>query len=107
VASTGARSAIEPDGATLEYSWPVRRRAGTLLFAAALLVAFLGVVSPAFGADGVGLWGRTDDKVVTYWGFAVMIFFALLVIVMSLIQIRLETRKERHRQELERLRPPT
>jgi hypothetical protein len=57
-------------------------------------------------ADGVGLWGRTDDKVVTYWGFGVMVFFVLFVIVLSLIQIRLESRKERLRQELERLRPP-
>jgi len=58
-------------------------------------------------ADGVGLWGRTDDKVVTYWAFALMIFFVLLVTVLSLIQIRLESRKERLRRELERLRPPT
>ena len=78
-----------------------------LLFAAAALVALLGVASPAFAADGVGLWGRTDDKVVTYWGFGLMIFFVLLVTVLSLIQIRLESRKERLRQELERLRPPT
>ena len=78
-----------------------------LLFAAAALVALLGVASPAFAADGVGLWGRTDDKVVTYWGFGLMIFFVVLVTVLSLIQIRLESRKERLRQELERLRPPT
>jgi type VI protein secretion system component VasF len=58
-------------------------------------------------ADGVGIWGRTDDKVVTYWGFGVMVFFVLFVVVLSLIQIRLESRKERLRQELERLRPPT
>jgi hypothetical protein len=85
----------------------VRRPAATLLFAAGLLVAFLGVASPAFGADGVGLWGRTDDKVVTYWGFGLLIFFTVLVVVLSLIQMRLESRKDRHRQELERLRPPT
>jgi hypothetical protein len=75
--------------------------------AAALLVAFLGVASPAFGADGVGLWGRTDDKVVTYWGFGLLIFFTVLVTVLSLIQMRIESRKERLRDELERLRPPT
>lgn len=60
----------------------------------------------AFAADGVGLWGPTDDKVVTYWGFAVIAFFAILVTVLSLIQMRLESRKERLRQEIERLRPP-
>ncbi len=61
----------------------------------------------ALAADGVGLWGPTDDKVVTYWGFGVMAFFVLLVTVLSLIQIRLESRKERMRRELERLRPPS
>ena len=60
----------------------------------------------ALAADGVGLWGRTDDKVITFFGFGVMVFFAVLVTVLSLIQIRLESRKERLRQELERLRPP-
>lgn len=66
--------------------------------------ALLALAPAAMAADGVGLWGRTDDKVVTYWGFGVIIFFSVLVTVLSLIQIRLEGRKERLRQELERLR---
>jgi hypothetical protein len=77
---------------------------------AALSTAALGwllVLAPAaLAADGVGLWGRTDDKVITFFAFGVMAFFAVLVTVLSLIQIRLETRKERVRRELERLRPP-
>jgi hypothetical protein len=77
---------------------------------AALSAAALGwlcVLAPAaLAADGVGLWGRTDDKVITFFAFGVMAFFAVLVTVLSLIQIRLETRKERVRRELERLRPP-
>ena len=60
----------------------------------------------AMAADGVGLWGRTDDKVVTYFSFAVMAFFAILVVVLSIIQMRLESRKDRAREELERLRRP-
>ncbi len=78
-----------------------------LIFATAALVALLASAAPALGADGVGLWGRTDDKVVTYWGFGLMIFFTVLVTVLSLIQGRLESRKERIREELERLRPPS
>ena len=78
-----------------------------IAIAALVLVALLASASPAAAADGVGIWGRTDDKVVTYWGFGVMVFFVLFVVVLSLIQIRLESRKERLRQELERLRPPT
>jgi hypothetical protein len=69
------------------------------------LSASMTFVPAALAADGVGLWGRTDDKVITYWGFGVIIFFAVLVTVLSLIQIRLESRKERLRRELERLRP--
>ena len=71
----------------------------------ALLILAIGAPS-ALAADGVGLWGPTDDKVVTYWGFGVIAFFAVLVTVLSLIQIRLEGRRERLRQEIERLRPP-
>jgi hypothetical protein len=79
------------------------RLASTLLGTIAVLL----MLTPgAMAADGVGLWGRTDDRVVTYWGFAVIAFFAILVIVLSLIQIRLENRKERLRAELERLRRP-
>jgi hypothetical protein len=79
------------------------RLASTLLGTIAVLL----MLTPgAMAADGVGLWGRTDDRVVTYWGFAVIAFFAILVIVLSLIQIRLENRKERLRTELERLRRP-
>jgi hypothetical protein len=70
------------------------------------LMASLALAPAALAADGVGLWGRTDDKVVTFWGFGVMIFFTVLVIVLSLIQGRLESRKERLRSELERLRRP-
>jgi len=84
----------------------VRRGIRSLVFAAVSLAVLMGLASPALAADGVGLWGRTDDKVVTYWGFGVLIFFTALVTVLSLIQGRLENRKERRRQELERLRPP-
>jgi hypothetical protein len=82
-------------------------RAARLLALVVSALAILGAFAPAaLAADGVGLWGPTDDKVVTYWGFGVIIFFAVLVTVASLIQIRLESRKERLRQEIERLRPP-
>lgn len=74
-----------------------------------LLVGFVAVVVPlvivpaAMAADGVGVYGRTDDKTVTYFAFGLIAFFAILVTVLSLIQIRLENRKERRTQDLERL----
>ena len=70
------------------------------------MTAILLAAPAAMAADGVGLWGRTDDKVITFFAFGVMIFFTLMVIVLSLLQIRLEDRKERMREELERLRRP-
>jgi hypothetical protein len=84
-----------------------RARLSHLVAFTATTLAWLLLLAPAaLAADGVGLWGRTDDKVITFFAFAVMAFFAILVTVLSLIQIRLESRKERLRRELERLRPP-
>ena len=82
-------------------------RAHRLLFMVfASAVALLVAAPAAMAADGVGLWGRTDDKVVTYFSFAVMAFFTVLIIVLTIVQSRLESRKERAREELERLRRP-
>ena len=77
-----------------------------IALAALALTALLVSAPSALAADGVGLYGRTDDKVVTFFAFGVMIFFTVLVIVLSLIQGRLEGRKDRQREELERLRRP-
>jgi hypothetical protein len=72
----------------------------------ALAVSALLIAAPAaMAADGVGLWGRTDDKVITYWALAVLGFFTVLVTVLSIVQMRLESRKERAREQIERLRP--
>jgi len=60
----------------------------------------------AMAADGEGLYGRTNDKVITFFCFGVIIFFALFVILMSVAQHRLETRKERAREDIERLSKP-
>ena len=68
------------------------------------LVVFLATAAPAVAADGVGIWGRTTDKVITFWGFGLMIFFTLLVVGLSILQNRAENRKDREREELERLR---
>jgi hypothetical protein len=80
----------------------LRTRAITILSLA--VASLLCAASPAMAADGVGLWGRTDDKVITYWGFGLMVFFTLFVVGLSILQNRLESRKEREREELERLR---
>ena len=80
-------------------------RIATLVAVGALSALALLVAAPgAIAADGVGLWGRTDDKVITYFAFGAIGFFAVLVTVLSLVQIRLEGRKERMREDLNRLR---
>jgi len=62
----------------------------------------LSVAPTALAENGVGLAGPTTDKTVTFFCFGVIAFFAILVIVMSLIQGRLEKRKETRRSDLER-----
>ncbi len=79
------------------------RFASRLLAPVFALVAMLVLAPAAMAADGVGTYGRTDDKVVTFFAFGLIAFFAILVTVLSLIQIRLEARKERRTQDLERL----
>ena len=74
-----------------------------LLPALVALVGLLLLAPAAMAADGVGTYGRTDDKVVTFFAFGLIAFFAILVTVLSLIQIRLDNRKERRTQDLERL----
>ena len=71
------------------------------LLALAILVV-LAVAPQAMAADGVGLWGRTNDLVITLWAFGVMGFLTILVIVLSVFQIRADSRRERARAEIER-----
>ena len=80
---------------------PSRARRVTAALLAALTMSLLAVPA-AFADNGVGLAGPTTDKTVTFFCFGVIAFFAILVIVMSLIQGRLEKRKEMRRADLER-----
>jgi hypothetical protein len=81
---------------------PSRTRRAVAALLAALTILLL-VVPAAFAENGVGLAGPTTDKTVTFFCFGVIGFFAILVIVMSLIQGRLEKRKEMRKQTLQRL----
>jgi hypothetical protein len=44
--------------------------------------------------NGEGLYGQTDDKIVTFFSLGVVIFFVVVVILLSVLQARLERRKE-------------
>jgi hypothetical protein len=78
----------------------VKRTAAAILSIWAMTL----VAAPsALAENGVGLSGPTDDKTVTFFCFGVIAFFAGLVVVLSLIQSKLEKRKEKRRYDLERL----
>ena len=82
------------------------RRGGFARFSFVLgtvLCTVLALAPGALAADGVGVYGRTDDKVVTFFAFGLMAFFTILVIGLSLLQIRLDNRKQRRKEDLERL----
>jgi hypothetical protein len=52
----------------------------------------------AFAGDhdgGEGLYGPTDDKVVTYTGFILIAGFPILILILTLIQSALDRRKDR------------
>ena len=68
----------------------MRLRTATLALALLLVAA-----APAYAGDnGQGLVGETDDKLITFFSFGVIDFFTVLVIVLTLIQARLDKRKE-------------
>ena len=81
----------------------IRRTAALLTLTLVSLLAFAPL---ALAADGEGLYGRTNDKVITFFSFGVIAFFAILVVVLSIVQHRLESRKDRARADIERLRQP-
>jgi hypothetical protein len=80
---------------------PSRRNSLLSTAFGALLAAFIAAPA-ALAENGVGLAGPTTDKMVTFFCFGVIGFFALLPIVLSLIQARLERRKEQRHADLQR-----
>jgi hypothetical protein len=72
-----------------------------VLRTALLTVAIFAMTAPiAFAQDeghdgGEGIWGETNDKVITNAGFILIAFFPVLVLVLSLLQWQLDKRKDR------------
>ena len=68
---------------------------GLLTFTSTLSLT-LALAAPAMaGKGGEGLYGKTDDKVITNFGFGLIIFFTTIVITFSVIQHLLDRRKTR------------
>src|SRR4029077_7182045 len=78
---------------------PVKRTAAALV---SILATMLVVAPAAMAENGAALPVPTTDKPVTFFCFGVIAFFAILPIVMSLIQGKLEKRKDRRRSDLSR-----
>ena len=63
-----------------------------------VLAAWLVPAATAFAGDnGEGLWGETDDKIVTFFSLGVVIFFTVFVILASWAQAALDRRKEQRK----------
>ncbi len=72
--------------------------------ATGLLLAPAAVAGELEPLSGEGLYGAATDKVVTTAGFIVIAFFPLFILTMSLIQWRLEKRKEAKKAAAKRLK---
>jgi hypothetical protein len=76
----------------------MRRAFRTTLLTLTLIALTAPAALAAEGHDGgEGLWGETDDKVITNAGFFLIAFFPLFILTMSLIQGGLDKRKERRK----------
>ena len=66
--------------------------------AAFTLFALLASAPAALAHDGgEGLWGETNDKVITNAGFIIIAAIPLLILILSLIMWRLDKRKDRRK----------
>jgi hypothetical protein len=72
------------------------RRVPTVLSLALTTVLVLAPAALAHDG-GEGLWGETNDKVVTNAGFILIAFFPLFIFAMSMLQGSLDRRKERRK----------
>jgi hypothetical protein len=66
---------------------------------ALLTIACFALLAPVAAAHdgGEGWWGETNDEVITNAGFILIAFFPLLIFVLSMLQWRLDKRKEQRK----------
>jgi uncharacterized membrane protein YdjX (TVP38/TMEM64 family) len=71
------------------------RRKRTVLFALSFAAALLAIAPSAFATTygGQGLYGPTNDLVITYAMFIIMGLIVVIIIVFSLLQAWLDHRK--------------
>jgi hypothetical protein len=76
-------------------NWRLMPLRSTFAFLLAAVLLVLSAAPALADEGGEGLYGKADDKVITNFGFGLMIFFTVLIIVLTLIQSALERRKQR------------
>ena len=63
-----------------------------------ILAAWLVPAASAYAGDnGEGLWGETDDRIITFFSLGLVIFFTVFVILASWLQGALERRKQQRK----------
>ena len=68
-----------------------RTRLGALV---TVIATQLALAAPALARNGEGLAGETNDKVITFFCLGLVLFFTLVVILGTIVQGRLERRKD-------------
>jgi hypothetical protein len=63
-----------------------------------VLAAWLIPSATAFAGDnGEGLYGETDDRIITFFSLGLVVFFTVFVMVASWVQGALERRKDQRK----------
>ena len=83
-----------PPAARLRFPLAMRRFAISLALSLLTLALLAGPALAARLDNGEGLYGETNDKVVTNAGFILIGAFPLLILLLSLLQWRLDKRKD-------------
>lgn len=72
----------------------LRSLLATLVATCLLLLVLVPAALASTPDGGTGTYGEADDKVVTNAGFIVIAFFPTLILVLSLLQWRLDKRRD-------------
>jgi hypothetical protein len=71
-----------------------RHLLATLVTSCLLLLVLVPAALASAPNGGMGTYGEADDKVVTNAGFIVIAFFPALILLLSLLQWRLDKRRD-------------
>ena len=77
----------------------------TLLVALGLLLAWAAPALAVGTDDGEGFVCEANDRIIPFMSLGVILFFALVIVLLNLLQGALERRKERRKAASSRRRP--